>query len=68
MILETQLSNVQIMLYENHVNQNITPEENQSPSGVGFMSDLMESAIETAVDAAEDLPHFWISAPPRCCP
>lgn len=36
----------------------LTPEENQSPSGVGVIKDLMASAIDTAVDAAEDLPHF----------
>lgn len=44
----------------------LTPEENQSPSGVGVTRDLMASTIETAVDAAEDLPHFWISTPPLC--
>jgi hypothetical protein len=43
-----------------------TPEENQSPSGVGVTSDRMASTIETAVDAAEGLPHFWMSIPPRC--
>lgn len=43
-----------------------TPDENQSPSGVGVIRDLMPSTIETAVDAAEDLPHFVISTPPRC--
>lgn len=44
----------------------LTPEENQSPSGVGVTRDLMASTIDTAVDAAEDLPHFWMSTPPRC--
>lgn len=44
----------------------LTPEENQSPSGVGVMRDFMASTIETAVDAADDLPHFCISTPPRC--
>ena len=44
----------------------LTPEENQSPSGVGVTRDLIASTIETAVDAAEDLPHFWMSTPPRC--
>jgi hypothetical protein len=44
----------------------LTPVENQSPSGVGVTRDLIASAIDTAVDAAEDLPHFWMSAPPRC--
>jgi len=44
----------------------LTPVENQSPSGVGVTRDLIASAIETAVDAADDLPHFWISTPPRC--
>jgi hypothetical protein len=43
-----------------------TPVENQSPSGVGVTRDLIASTIETAVDAAEDLPHFWMSTPPRC--
>lgn len=43
----------------------LTPEENQSPSGVGVTRDLMASTIETAVDAAEDRPHFLISSPPR---
>lgn len=36
----------------------LTPEENQSPSGVGVTRDLIASTIDTAVDAAEDLPHF----------
>ena len=36
----------------------LTPEENQSPSGVGVIKDFMASTIETEVDAAEDLPHF----------
>lgn len=36
----------------------LTPEENQSPGGVGFVRDFMASTIDTAVDAAEDLPHF----------
>jgi hypothetical protein len=44
----------------------LTPEENESPSGVGVTRDLIASTIETAVDAAEDLPHFWMSTPPRC--
>lgn len=44
----------------------LTADENQSPSGVGVTRDLMASAIETAVDAAEDLPHFLISTPPLC--
>jgi hypothetical protein len=44
----------------------LTPEENQSPSGVGVTRDFIASTIETAVDAAEDLPHFWMSTPPRC--
>ena len=35
-----------------------TPEENQSPSGVGVTRDLMASTMETAVEAADDLPHF----------
>jgi len=42
----------------------LTPEENQSPSGVGVTKDRMASTIDTAVDAADDLPHFLISAPP----
>lgn len=42
----------------------LTPDENQSPSGVGVIKDLMASTIDTAVEAAEDLPHFSISAPP----
>lgn len=36
----------------------LTPVENQSPSGVGVTRDLIASTIDTAVDAAEDLPHF----------
>lgn len=44
---------------------NVTPVENQSPGGVGVTRDLMASTMETAVDAAEDLPHFWIRIPPR---
>lgn len=36
----------------------LTAEENQSPGGVGVIRDFMASAIDTAVDAAEDLPHF----------
>lgn len=42
----------------------LTPVENQSPSGVGVTSDLMPSTIDTAVDAAEDRPHFLIRTPP----
>lgn len=44
----------------------LTPEENQSPSGVGVTKDFMASTIDTAVDAAEDLPHFLMSTPPLC--
>jgi hypothetical protein len=44
----------------------LTPDENQSPSGVGVIKDRIASAIDTAVDAAEDLPHFLISTPPLC--
>ena len=36
----------------------LAPEENQSPSGVEVIKDLMASTVDTAVDAAEDLPHF----------
>lgn len=43
----------------------LTPDENQSPLGVGITRDFIASTIETAVDAAEDLPHFWINTPPR---
>lgn len=43
----------------------LTPDENQSSFGVGITSDFIASTIETAVDAAEDLPHFWINRPPR---
>ena len=42
-----------------------TPDENQSPSGVGVVSDLMASTTETAVEAAEERPHFLMRAPPR---
>lgn len=42
----------------------LTPVENQSPSGVGVTSDLMPSTIDTAVDAADDRPHFLIRTPP----
>lgn len=45
-------------LYLYFCGHELTPEENQSPSGVGVTRDLMASAIDTAVDAAEDLPHF----------
>lgn len=44
----------------------LTPEENQSPSGVGVINDFMASTIDTAVDAADDLPHFCINTPPLC--
>ena len=44
----------------------LTPLENQSPSFVGVTRDFIASAIETAVDAAEDRPHFFISTPPLC--
>ena len=44
----------------------LTPEENQSPSGVGVTKDFMASTIDTEVDAAEDLPHFFMRAPPLC--
>lgn len=54
------------VLYISSVNRILTPEENQSPLGVGVTRDLMPSTIDTAVDAAEDLPHFWMSTPPRC--
>lgn len=43
----------------------LTPDENQSPFGVGMTRDFIASTIETAVEAAEDLPHFWINTPPR---
>lgn len=36
----------------------LTPEENQSPSGVGVIRDFIASTMDTAVDAAEDRPHF----------
>lgn len=36
----------------------LTPEENQSSLGVGVIRDLMASTMDTAVDAAEDRPHF----------
>lgn len=36
----------------------LTPEENQSPSGVGVTSDFIASTTDTAVDAAEERPHF----------
>lgn len=38
--------------------------EKQSPGGVGVISDLMASAMDTAVENAEDLPHFFIKAAP----
>ncbi len=44
----------------------LTPDENQSPSGVGVTKDRIASTIDTEVDAAEDLPHFSISTPPLC--
>lgn len=73
-ILGKNLNRFQLEQPQNHspilaksVSRNgLTPEENQSPSGVGVTRDLMASTIETAVDAAEDLPHFWISTPPLC--
>jgi hypothetical protein len=42
-----------------------TPDEKQSPGAVGTTSERIASATETAVDAADDLPHFLMSAPPR---
>ena len=42
----------------------LTALENQSPSFVGVTRDFIASAMETAVDAAEDRPHFFISTPP----
>jgi hypothetical protein len=42
-----------------------TPDEKQSPGGVGMTRDLMASAILTAVDAADERPHFLMRAPPR---
>jgi hypothetical protein len=44
----------------------LTPEENQSPPRVGVIRDLIASTIEAAVDATEDLYHFWMSTPPHC--
>ena len=35
-----------------------TPVENQSPSGVGVTRDFIASTMETAVEAAEERPHF----------
>lgn len=57
-----------ICLYACKLNKSelITPDENQSPSGVGVTKDRIASTIDTAVDAAEDLPHFSISTPPLC--
>jgi hypothetical protein len=43
-----------------------TPDENQSPSGVGVTRDLIASTTDTAVEAADDLPHFCIRTPPLC--
>ena len=42
----------------------MTALENQSPSSVGVTKAFIASAILTAVDAAEDRPHFLISKPP----
>ena len=42
-----------------------TPDEKQSPGAVGVTSARIASAMETAVEAALDRPHFLISAPPR---
>lgn len=41
-----------------------TAVEKQSPGMVGITSALMASAIDTAVEAADDRPHFLIRAPP----
>jgi hypothetical protein len=41
-----------------------TPEEKQSPGGVGLTKERMASAILTAVEAAEERPHFFMRAPP----
>ena len=41
---------------------------NQSPSFVGVTSALMASAMDTAVDAADERPHFLMSKPPRGSP
>ena len=43
----------------------MTADEKQSPAGVGVRSERIASAIETAVEAADDRPHFLINAPPR---
>ena len=45
-----------------------TAVEKQSPGGVGTISDLMASAMDTAVEAADERPHFLISAPPASSP
>lgn len=49
---------IQKLVYVRMRVNELTPVENQSPSGVGVTSDLIASTIDTAVDAAEDLPHF----------
>ncbi len=42
-----------------------TAVEKQSPAGVGMYSERRWSAMDTAVEAAEERPHFLIRAPPR---
>jgi hypothetical protein len=39
--------------------------EKQSPGAVGVYRERRWSAMDTAVEAAEERPHFLISAPPR---
>lgn len=49
---------IKLISYRTKSQMKLTPVENQSPSGVGVTRDLIASTIDTAVDAAEDLPHF----------
>lgn len=58
----TQLPEPELLRHTN-VGQGRTV-ENQSPSCVGVTKARIASAMETAVDAADERPHFLISAPP----